>query len=63
MWVVWLLFLVLIAAAGSGFTLLGAYFLRRWLVDPATSLWAPKLPGNEAETATAEMPRPPLNRA
>ena len=42
-WVVWLLFLVLIAAAGSGFTLLGAYFLRRWLVDPATSriTWSP----------------------
>jgi len=40
-WVVWLLFFAVIAAAACGFTVLGGYFLRRWLIEPRlTSIWA-----------------------
>jgi hypothetical protein len=40
-WLVWVLFLAVIAAASCGFTVLGGYFLRRWLIEPGlTSLWA-----------------------
>jgi len=39
--VVWLLFLAVIAAAACAFTVLGGYFVRRWLIEPRlTSLWA-----------------------
>jgi hypothetical protein len=40
LWLASLLFLVLLVAAASGFTLLGGYFLRRWLSGPRlASLW------------------------
>src|SRR2546430_379561 len=53
-WLVWVLFFAVIAAASCGFTVLGGYFLRRWLIKPGlTSLWTLRVGAGSRVAPTA----------